>query len=131
MAQIVIKSLRKEFGAFTAVQSSSFTIEDGEFFMLLGPSGCGKTTTLRMIAGLELPTAGEIFIDGAEVSQKPASQRDIAFVGEDLETGVGELLQLLLYRSDHFRMAMAGIEHRDATAKIDITVPFNIPYFRI
>ncbi|WP_054007075.1 ABC transporter ATP-binding protein [Cypionkella psychrotolerans] len=80
MAQIVIKSLRKEFGAFTAVQSSSFTIEDGEFFMLLGPSGCGKTTTLRMIAGLELPTAGEIFIDGAEVSQKPVSQRDIAFV---------------------------------------------------
>ena len=80
MAQIVIKSLRKEFGAFTAVQSSSFTIEDGEFFMLLGPSGCGKTTTLRMIAGLELPTSGEIFIDRAEVSQKPASQRDIAFV---------------------------------------------------
>ncbi len=80
MAQIVIKNMRKEFGAFTAVQSSSFTIEDGEFFMLLGPSGCGKTTTLRMIAGLELPTAGEIFIDGHEVSQKPASQRDIAFV---------------------------------------------------
>lgn len=80
MAQIVIKNLRKEFGAFTAVQSSSFTIEDGEFFMLLGPSGCGKTTTLRMIAGLELPTSGEIFINGEEVSQKPASQRDIAFV---------------------------------------------------
>ncbi len=80
MAQIVIKNVRKEFGAFTAVQSSSFTIEDGEFFMLLGPSGCGKTTTLRMIAGLELPTAGEIYIDGEEVSQKPASQRDIAFV---------------------------------------------------
>ena len=80
MAQIVIKNVRKEFGAFTAVQSSSFTIGDGEFFMLLGPSGCGKTTTLRMIAGLELPTAGEIYIDGEEVSQKPASRRDIAFV---------------------------------------------------
>lgn len=80
MAEIVINNLRKEFGAFTAVQSSSFTIKDGEFFMLLGPSGCGKTTTLRMIAGLELPTSGEIFIDGAEVGQKPASQRDIAFV---------------------------------------------------
>ena len=80
MAQIIIKGLRKEFGAFTAVQSSSFTIEDGEFFMLLGPSGCGKTTTLRMIAGLELPSAGEIWIDGEEVAQKPASQRDIAFV---------------------------------------------------
>ncbi|MBO6808275.1 ABC transporter ATP-binding protein [Thalassospira sp.] len=80
MAQIRIENVRKDFGAFTAVQSSSFTIEDGEFFMLLGPSGCGKTTTLRMMAGLELPTRGEIFIDGEEVGQKPASQRDIAFV---------------------------------------------------
>ncbi len=80
MAQIRIQNVRKDFGAFTAVQSSSFTVEDGEFFMLLGPSGCGKTTTLRMIAGLELPTSGEIFIDGQEVGQKPASQRDIAFV---------------------------------------------------
>jgi multiple sugar transport system ATP-binding protein len=80
MAQIVIRNLRKEFGNFTAVKGSSFTIEDGEFFMLLGPSGCGKTTTLRMIAGLELPTGGEIRIDGEEVSQKPASQRDIAMV---------------------------------------------------
>ena len=80
MAEIVINNLRKEFGSFTAVQSSSFKIEDGEYFMLLGPSGCGKTTTLRMIAGLELPTSGEIYIDGEEVSRKPASERDIAFV---------------------------------------------------
>lgn len=80
MAQIVIKNLKKEFGDFTAVRESSFTIEDGEFFMLLGPSGCGKTTTLRMIAGLELPTSGEIFLDGQEISQHPPSERDIAFV---------------------------------------------------
>lgn len=80
MAQIIIRNLQKTFGDFTAVQSSTFSIEDGEFFMLLGPSGCGKTTTLRMIAGLELPTSGEILIDGEEVAQKPASQRDIAFV---------------------------------------------------
>lgn len=80
MAEIVIQNLRKEFGDFTAVQSSSFRIEDGEFFMLLGPSGCGKTTTLRMIAGLELPTSGEIYIGGEEVSRKRASERDIAFV---------------------------------------------------
>lgn len=80
MAEIIVQNLRKEFGNFTAVQSSSFKVEDGEFFMLLGPSGCGKTTTLRMIAGLELPTSGEIRIGGEEVAQKPASQRDIAFV---------------------------------------------------
>ena len=80
MAEIQVRGIRKEFGSFVAVQSSTFKVEDGEFFMILGPSGCGKTTTLRMIAGLELPTAGEIRIDGEEVSQMPASQRDIAFV---------------------------------------------------
>lgn len=80
MAQIIIKNLRKDFGNFTAVKESTFTVEDGEFFMLLGPSGCGKTTTLRMIAGLELPTSGEIYLDGEEISQRPPSQRDIAFV---------------------------------------------------
>lgn len=80
MAQIKIENVRKDFGSFNAVKSSTFTVEDGEFFMLLGPSGCGKTTTLRMMAGLELPTSGKIYIDGEEVGMKPASQRDIAFV---------------------------------------------------
>ncbi len=80
MAQIVIQDLKKQFGDFTAVRESSFTIEDGEFFMLLGPSGCGKTTTLRMIAGLELPTSGNIYLDGEDIAQRPPSERDIAFV---------------------------------------------------
>lgn len=80
MAEIIIKDLAKNFGDFNAVHASSFTVEDGEFFMLLGPSGCGKTTTLRMIAGLEMPSSGEIYIGGDEVSQQPASMRDIAFV---------------------------------------------------
>ncbi|MEM9049429.1 MAG: ABC transporter ATP-binding protein [Pseudomonadota bacterium] len=80
MAEIAIRSLRKAFGDFVAVQESSFTVADGEFFMLLGPSGCGKTTTLRMIAGLELPSAGQILLDGQDVAQMPAQERDIAFV---------------------------------------------------
>jgi multiple sugar transport system ATP-binding protein len=80
LAEIVIRNVRKTFGDFVAVQGSSFTIQDGEFFMLLGPSGCGKTTTLRMIAGLELPTSGEILIDGEDVTRKPARARDIAMV---------------------------------------------------
>ena len=80
MAEIRVEALRKNFGAFTAVKNSDFTVEDGEFFVMLGPSGCGKTTTLRMIAGLELPTSGRIFLGGEDVTFNRASHRDIAFV---------------------------------------------------
>jgi multiple sugar transport system ATP-binding protein len=80
MAKITVEALHKSFGDFVAVKSSSFTIEDGEFFCLLGPSGCGKTTTLRMIAGLELPTSGRIFLGEQDVTFKRAALRDIAFV---------------------------------------------------
>ena len=80
MAEIRIENLRKAFGGFVAVQGASLAIADGEFFVLLGPSGCGKTTTLRMIAGLELPSGGRILLDGEEVTFRRAAQRDIAFV---------------------------------------------------
>ena len=80
MAEIQVENLHKSFGDFVAVKGSSFTVRDGEFFCLLGPSGCGKTTTLRMIAGLELPTSGRILLDGEDVTFLRAAQRDIAFV---------------------------------------------------
>src|SRR5437867_2091688 len=80
MAEIRVENLHKSFGNFTAVRDSTFTVRNGQFFCLLGPSGCGKTTTLRMIAGLELPTAGCILLGGEDVTFKRASQRDIAFV---------------------------------------------------
>jgi multiple sugar transport system ATP-binding protein len=80
MAEIRVDHLHKAFSGFTAVRDSTFTVRDGEFFCLLGPSGCGKTTTLRMIAGLELPTSGRILLGGEDVTFKRASQRDIAFV---------------------------------------------------
>src|SRR5437764_2833085 len=80
MAQIKVDGLDKSFGTFHAVKGASFAVEDGQFLCLLGPSGCGKTTTLRMIAGLELPTAGTIRLGGEEVTMNRASARDIAFV---------------------------------------------------
>ena len=80
MAEIRVENLRKSFGEFLAVRGSTFTVPDGDFFCLLGPSGCGKTTTLRMIAGLELPTSGRILLGGEDVTFKQASRRDIAFV---------------------------------------------------
>jgi multiple sugar transport system ATP-binding protein len=80
MAEIRIEFVAKTFGTFSAVKDVNFTVEHGSFFVILGPSGCGKTTTLRMIAGLELPTSGRILLDGEDVTTLPASARDIAFV---------------------------------------------------
>jgi multiple sugar transport system ATP-binding protein len=80
MAEIRVQDLQKSFADFTAVKGSTFTVRNGEFFCLLGPSGCGKTTTLRMIAGLELPTSGAILLDDHDVTLKRASERDIAMV---------------------------------------------------
>jgi multiple sugar transport system ATP-binding protein len=80
MAQIRVENLRKAFHDFVAVDGSTFTIDDGTFFVMLGPSGCGKTTTLRLIAGLELPTEGKILLDGEDVTFRRAAERDIAFV---------------------------------------------------
>src|ERR1700719_200512 len=80
MAEIQVENLHKSFGDFIAVKGSSFTVTNGEFFCLLGPSGCGKTTTLRMIAGLELPSSGRIMLGDEDVTFKRAAERDIAFV---------------------------------------------------
>lgn len=64
MPEIILKNITKRFGKSVAVDNLNLVIKDGDFVSLLGPSGCGKTTTLRMIAGLETPTEGEIYIDG-------------------------------------------------------------------
>src|ERR1700741_3804383 len=80
MTDIRLDNLRKSFGDFVAVKGSSFTVDDGWFFLMFGPSGCGKTTTLRMIAGLELPSDGRIMLGAEEVTYRRASERDIAFV---------------------------------------------------
>jgi multiple sugar transport system ATP-binding protein len=80
MAEIRVEKLHKAFGEVAAVRELTFVVPDGDFFCLLGPSGCGKTTTLRMIAGLELPTSGGIHLAGKDVTFERASRRDIAFV---------------------------------------------------
>ncbi|MEC8359085.1 MAG: ABC transporter ATP-binding protein, partial [SAR324 cluster bacterium] len=70
----------KVFGNVKAVRDVSFQIQSGELVTLLGPSGCGKTTTLRLIAGLEMATGGQIMIGGREVTQLPATDRDVSMV---------------------------------------------------
>jgi multiple sugar transport system ATP-binding protein len=80
MAEVLLKEVTKKFGNFVAVNKVSLEVKDGEFVVLVGPSGCGKTTTLRMVAGLEEVTAGEIYIGGRRVNDVPPKDRDIAMV---------------------------------------------------
>ena len=79
-AAIEFRNVSKRYGEVTAVREVSFTIAAATLVTLLGPSGCGKTTILRMIAGLELPTAGTIRIDDTDVTRVPASERDVSMV---------------------------------------------------
>src|SRR5438046_3204358 len=80
MADVALHNVVKRFDQDEAVRGISLNIPDKEFIVLVGPSGCGKTTTLRMIAGLEEGTAGEILIDGHVVNDVPPKDRDIAMV---------------------------------------------------
>src|SRR6218665_3005099 len=80
MASISLKKLNKRYGALTVVHDIDLEIADKEFIILVGPSGCGKSTTLRMIAGLEEISGGDIAIGGHVVNDVPPQDRDIAMV---------------------------------------------------
>ncbi len=83
MATLELRKLRKYFGHVEVVPGIDLTVAEHEFVVLVGPSGCGKSTILRMIAGLEEPTAGDVLIDGAIVTQREPKDRDIAMVFQD------------------------------------------------
>jgi multiple sugar transport system ATP-binding protein len=115
MAEIRVQNLHKAFADFVAVQDSSFSVRDGEFFCLLGPSGCGKTTTLRMIAGLELPTRGQIFLGDEDVTFKRASHRDIAFVFQLFAL----YPHLNVRKNIAFPLVSQGMPKREIDAKVE------------
>ena len=80
MAEVTLQNVTKQFGEVTAVNDLSLTIQDGEFLVLLGPTGAGKTTTLRLVAGLETVTSGNILINKKDETSSPSASRDVAFV---------------------------------------------------
>jgi len=83
MAQVALRGIAKRFGAVTAIEGLDLTIEDGEFAVLVGPSGCGKSTALRIIAGLEDPSEGQVMIGASDVTAVRPKDRDIAMVFQD------------------------------------------------
>jgi putative spermidine/putrescine transport system ATP-binding protein len=80
MAHLTLSNICKQFTGTAAVQDFNLDVEKGEFVSFLGPSGCGKTTTLRMIAGFEVPTTGEVKIDGIDITDKAPNQRNVGMV---------------------------------------------------
>jgi iron(III) transport system ATP-binding protein len=77
---VEFRGVRKRYGRVSVLEDINFAIEPGQLLTLLGPSGCGKTTLLRMVAGLEQPSAGQILIDGVDVTNRAASERDVSMV---------------------------------------------------
>src|SRR5258706_9336970 len=80
MPYLEINNVQKKFVGFTAVELFNLKVDKGEFVSFLGPSGCGKTTTLRMVAGFESPTSGEIIVNGTDITGLPANKRNIGMV---------------------------------------------------
>ncbi len=83
MADLELRDLCKNFGQVRAVENLNVTAADGEFVTLLGPSGCGKSTTLNLIAGLEQPTSGDIYLGGSRITDLPPNERGIGMVFQD------------------------------------------------
>src|SRR6516225_1227518 len=80
MAHLELRNISKKFRRHAALSDLSLDVSDGEFFVLLGPTGAGKTTTLRLIAGLDSPDSGSVVIEGEDVGQWSAAERDVALV---------------------------------------------------
>ena len=105
MASIQLNNVVKRYGSFTGVRHMSLQITDEEFLVLLGPSGCGKTTTMRMIAGLEMPTEGEIVIGGEVVNTVDARDRDVAMVFQ----GYALYPNMTIYENIRFPLRMRKV----------------------
>lgn len=84
MSFLQLKKLTKNFPGCVAVDQLDLNVEKGEFIVLLGPSGCGKTTTLRILAGLEIQTSGQVILDNRDISDVPPENRDVAMVFQNL-----------------------------------------------
>jgi len=110
-----LENVSRYFGGLPAVNNVSIEIRDGEFFVLLGSSGSGKTTTLRMIAGLERPSAGTIYIHGRDVTALPPRQRDVAMVFQDY----GLYPHLTVYENIRFPLRIRRVPNGEHKRRVE------------
>ena len=116
MAHIELNNIQKRWGDVFGVRDVNIEIADEEFLVLLGPSGCGKTTTMRMIAGLEDPTEGEIWLDGELMNEVDARDRDVAMVFQ----GYALYPNMTIYENIRFPLRMRDVprsEHAERVSK--------------
>ncbi|NRB02867.1 MAG: sn-glycerol-3-phosphate ABC transporter ATP-binding protein UgpC [Rhodobacteraceae bacterium] len=114
MAEIQLRNLSKRWGSFVGVHEFDLTIADKEFLVLLGPSGCGKTTTMRMIAGLEDVTEGEILIDGKLVNDLEPKDRDVAMVFQSYAL----YPNMNVYENIRFPLRVRGVDPKTHDEKV-------------
>ena len=117
MAEVRLVDIEKKYGDFLAVSRQSLTIKDGEFLVLLGPSGCGKTTTMRMIAGLEDITSGEMQIGGERVNEKPPKDRDIAMVFQNY----GLYPHMTVRQNIEYPLKLRGVDKAERARRVQET----------
>src|SRR6185295_10940397 len=115
IAALSVKRLSKRFGAAEVLQNISFDVADGEFCILLGPSGCGKSSLLRLIAGLEEPSGGEISIDNERVDLLPPQKRDIAFVFQSYAL----YPHMTVFDNLAFSLRLRAVPSRDIAGKVN------------
>src|SRR5690348_6557688 len=111
-ASVEFRAVTKRYGMVTAVNAVSFTIEPATLVTLLGPSGCGKTTTLRLIAGLELPSEGQILIGGKDVTRLSAVERDVSMVFQSYAL----FPHMSVLENVAYGPTVSGVRKRDAEA---------------
>ncbi|MEM6276444.1 MAG: ABC transporter ATP-binding protein [Pseudomonadota bacterium] len=124
MAEIRLQNISKRWGSFIGVQDFDLTIADEEFLVLLGPSGCGKTTTMRMIAGLEDPSGGDIMIDGERVNDLEPKDRDISMVFQSY----GLYPNMNVYENIRFPLKVRKVpqgEHHDRVMRASAMVELD------
>lgn len=115
MAEVVLENIYKTFGgSFHAIKDLNLSIRDGEFLILVGPSGCGKSTALRMIAGLEDISSGNLFIDGVDVVDMAPKERDIAMVFQSYAL----YPHMTVFDNIAFSMRISGWKKADRAARV-------------